>query len=91
MHKKIRIIEVKSELGAGTRGASLGPDAVKIAAFDYGSNLFNKIPSTEVPVDNKLLFEPQGSPYAKRLRPIVDIYERLGKPWWIPIKRKSSL
>jgi arginase len=79
MHKKIRIIEVKSELGAGTRGASLGPDAVKIAAFDYGSNLFNKIPSTEVPVDNKLLFEPQGSPYAKRLRPIVDIYERLGK------------
>ena len=67
MHKKIRIIEVKSELGAGTRGASLGPDAVKIAALDYGSNLFNKIPSIEVNVDNKLLFEPDSEiPYLRR-------------------------
>ncbi|MFN5347896.1 MAG: arginase [Bacteroidota bacterium] len=79
MHKKIRLIEVKSELGAGTRGASLGPDAIKIAAFDYGSNLFNKIPSISIPIDNKMLFQPQGSPYAKRLSGILNIYENLGK------------
>jgi arginase len=77
MHKKIKFIEVKSEIGAGTRGASLGVDAMKIAALDYGSNLFKKIPSIEVPVSNELLFEPQGSPYAKRLRGILEIYERL--------------
>ncbi|MEN9331667.1 MAG: hypothetical protein RLZZ94_757 [Bacteroidota bacterium] len=79
MHKKIRLIEVKSELGAGTRGASLGPDAIKIAAFDYGSNLFNKLPSVSIPIDNKMLFQPQGSPYAKRLGGILNIYENLGK------------
>ncbi|MFM9008809.1 MAG: arginase, partial [Bacteroidota bacterium] len=79
MHKKIKLIEVKSEIGAGTRGASLGPDAIKIAALDYGSNLFNKLPSIEIPVENKLLFEHQGSPYAKRLRGIFNIYEKLAK------------
>ena len=79
MHKKIKFIEVKSELGAGTRGASLGPDAIKIAAFDYGSSLFNKIPTVSIPVDNKMLFQPQGSPYAKRLSDILNIYESLGK------------
>ena len=79
MHKKIKLIEVKSELGAGTRGASLGPDAIKIAAFDYGSNLFNKIPAVTIPIDNKMLFQPQGSPYAKRLSGILSIYENLGK------------
>jgi len=79
MHKKIKLIEVKSEIGAGTRGASLGPDALKIAALDYGSNLFNKYPPLEIPVENHLLFESQGSTYAKRLRGIVNIYERLGK------------
>jgi arginase len=79
MHKKIKFVEVKSELGAGTRGASLGPDAIKIAAFDYGSSLFNKIPTVSIPVDNKMLFQPQGSPYAKRLSDILNIYENLGK------------
>ena len=54
--KKIRFIQVKSEIGAGTRGASLGPDAIRIAAHDYGSSLFKKIESTDVPVENHLLF-----------------------------------
>lgn len=89
MHKKIKLIEVKSEIGAGTRGASLGPDAIKIAALDYGSNLFNKVPSIEVPVDNKMLFESQGSPYAKRLRGILGIYERLSKTVSDTIKAKE--
>ena len=43
--KKVRLVEVKSEIAAGTRGASMGPDAIKIAALDYGSNLFKKIDS----------------------------------------------
>jgi arginase len=77
MHKKLKFIEVKSEIGAGTRGASLGVDAIKIAALDYGSSLFKKYPSVSVPVNNELLFEPQGSPYAKRLRGVLEIYEKL--------------
>jgi arginase len=76
--KKIKFIEVRSEIGAGTRGASLGVDALRIAALDYGSNLFNKIPSVEVPAENQSLFDPPGiTPYAKRIRPLVRIYERV--------------
>ena len=61
--KKIRFVEVKSEVGAGTRGASMGPDAIKIAAFDYGSNLFKKIESVEVQTENQSLFESPGRSY----------------------------
>ena len=75
--KKIRFIEVKSEIGAGTRGASMGPDAVKIAALDYGSNLFKKIDSVEIETENQLLFESAGSPYAKRIKGIHQMLERV--------------
>ncbi|MBK9525987.1 MAG: arginase [Bacteroidetes bacterium] len=74
--KKIRFVEVKSEVGAGTRGASMGPDAIKIAAFDYGSNLFKKIESVEVQTENQSLFESPGSPYAKRIKSMLAVLER---------------
>ena len=74
--KKIRFIEVKSEIGAGTRGASMGPDAIKIAALDYGSSLFKKIDSVEVQTENSLLFESTGSPYAKRIKGVLTVMER---------------
>ena len=38
--RSIRLIEVPSEVGAGTRGASLGVDAIKIAAMDFRSDFF---------------------------------------------------
>lgn len=76
--KKIKFIEVKSEIGAGTRGASLGVDGIKVAALDYGSNLFNKISSIDLQTENQSLFEPPGiTPYAKRIKGLVKIYERL--------------
>jgi len=76
--KKIKFIEVKSEIGAGTRGASMGPDAIKIAALDYGSTLFKKIESMEVQTENAMLFESPGSPYAKRAKGILSLIERTG-------------
>ena len=56
MMKNVKFIEVKSEIGAGTRGASMGIDAIKIAALDYGSNMFKQIESVEVKAENQLLF-----------------------------------
>lgn len=76
--KKIKFIEVKSEIGAGTRGASLGVDAIKIAALDYGSNIFRQHDSVEVKTENHLLFESQGSAYAKRIKGLITMYERIG-------------
>ena len=75
--RNIKIIEVRSEIGAGTRGASLGIDALKIAALDYMSSFFVNFPSEEVETENKLLYEPVESPFAKRIRGVHRMYERV--------------
>lgn len=77
--KNIKLIEVPSEIGAGTRGASLGIDAVKIAALDFMSNFFVHFPSEKIQTENKLLFEPIESPYAKRIKGVTTMYERVSK------------
>lgn len=77
--KNIKLIEIKSEIGAGTRGASLGPDAIKIAALDMGSSYFKKYKPIEVPNENKLLLEPIIHDYAKRIKGILTINERVAK------------
>jgi arginase len=77
--KNIKLIEVPSEIGAGTRGASLGIEAIKIAALDFMSNFFIHFPSEKIPVENKLLYEPIESPYAKRINGIVSMYDKVSK------------
>ncbi len=77
MMKNIKLIEVASEIGAGTRGASLGVEAIKIAALDYMSNFFVHFPSEKIESENHLLFEPIHSPYAKRISGVLTMYERI--------------
>jgi arginase len=77
--KNIKLIEVASEIGAGTRGASLGVEAIKIAALDFMSNFFVHFPSEKIPHENKLLFEPIESPYAKRIKGVASMYEKISK------------
>ena len=77
--KNIKLIEVPSEIGAGTRGASLGIDAIKIAALDFMSNFFIHFPSEKIPVENKLLYEPIESPYAKRIKGVASMYDKVSK------------
>lgn len=77
--KNIKLIEAPSEIGAGTRGASLGIDAIKIAALDFMSNFFVHFPSEKIPVENNILFEPIVSPYAKRIKGICSMYEKVSK------------
>ncbi len=77
--RNIKIIEVKSEIGAGTRGASLGVDAIRIAALDFMSSFFVNFPSEEVENENRLLYEPVGSPYAKRIQGVYTMYERVAQ------------
>lgn len=77
--KNIKLIEVPSEIGAGTRGASLGVDAIKIAALDFMSNFFVHFPSEKIETENNLLFEPIQSPYAKRINGVLIMTERVSK------------
>lgn len=75
--RNIKIIEVCSEIGAGTRGASLGVDAIKVAALDFMSSFFVNFSTERVPTENNLLYEPVASPYAKRIKGIHTMYERV--------------
>ena len=77
--KNIKLIEVASEIGAGTRGASLGIEAIKIAALDFMSSFFIHFPSEKISSDNRILYEPIDSPYAKRIKGITAMYERVSK------------
>lgn len=77
--KQIKIIEVKSEIGAGTRGAGMGADAVRVAALDFGSSFFKRHPSVEVPNENHLLLEPVTNDFAKRIKGVYAFSERLAK------------
>ena len=77
--RNLKIIEVKSELGAGTRGASMGIDAIKIAALDFGSRYFKQYKSVEIPNENHLLLESAGNPHAKRISGVLTMLERVGE------------
>lgn len=77
--RELRIIEVRSEIGAGTRGASLGIDAIKIAALDFGSRYFKKYKSIEIPNENHLLLESVGNQYAKRISGVLTMVERIAE------------
>src|SRR5690606_9446325 len=75
--RNIKIIEVRSEIGAGTRGASLGVDAIKVAALDFMSSFFVNFPTENLETENRLLYEPVASPYAKRIKGVHTMYERV--------------
>ncbi len=77
--REFKIIEVKSELGAGTRGASLGSEAIKIAALDFGSRYFKQHKITEIPNENHLLLESTGNQYAKRISGVLTMAERIAE------------
>lgn len=77
--KKIKLIEVKSEIGAGTRGSGMGADAIRIAALDFGSSFFKRHKSVEVPNENKLLLEPATNDFAKRIKGVLSTSERIAK------------
>ncbi len=75
--REIKIIEVKSEIGAGTRGASLGVEAMKIASLDLKSDLFRQYDSVEVENVNELLFDGAKHAYAKFIDGVLIMEERV--------------
>ena len=74
---EIQHIEVKSEIAASTRGASLGIDALKIASINLQSSYFRKYEAIEVAVENRVLFEKHDTPHAKYIEAVYNIEKRV--------------
>ena len=55
----VKILICASEVGAGKRGASLGPDAIRIASVNMLYNLFNQVPSEEIKTQKLNKYSPQ--------------------------------
>ena len=70
---KIQLFENNSEIGAGTRGSSLGIEALKIAAYNSKSNFFKKFYSKIIPTKNNALNQDDKYPKAKRIDSIIEV------------------
>ncbi|QBQ41743.1 arginase [Sphingobacterium psychroaquaticum] len=70
MKRSIELIKNRSDIGAGTRGADLGIDAMEIAAINKGSLFFKQFPHVDVPTRNETVYENNPSPYAKHIKEI---------------------
>lgn len=71
--RRIKLLEVRSEIGAGTRGASLGIDALRIACLNKGSDYFRRFNAVAVPDLNHVLFDPNHFPYARHIDSISTV------------------
>lgn len=81
--RNIHFLWVESEFGAGTHGASLGPDAIKFAAMNAGSDVFRQGPFSEIStIDLKFAsqFAPEEEPVfnsARHIHHIRATYDRI--------------
>lgn len=74
---EIKIVENTSEIAAGTRGASLGVAALKVASLKADSDYFGRYERFRVETENDVLFEPTPFRTAKRIDALVNIYQNV--------------
>jgi len=77
--KKINIIKNRSDIGAGTRGADMGVDAIEIAAINAESNYFDCYDYTELQSFNEAVYKKQNTTYALRIGKVLAVCEGLSK------------
>lgn len=79
MKKDIIFLINKSEITAGTRGASLGPGAVMTAARKNNKTFFGDFPIEEVKEMNHLLDKPTVHQFAKRIDGLEVVFNSLNE------------
>ena len=77
MKKQLDFISIMSELGAGTRGASLGLQAMKVADWTKGGSFFADKHFTEVPTDNDFIYENTDTPTALNIEGIAKLFPNI--------------
>lgn len=79
MANRLSILSVMSELGAGTRGSSLGLDALKMASIKYDIDFFSNYPISTVATESEVLFKETPYNCALRVDGIKDMYHHIQK------------
>ena len=71
----VRYIIVESEVGAGTRGSSLGIKAMEVVAWNKNSEVLAKYNHKTVEVFNQDLYKEIDTPHAKHIASVVKVLE----------------
>ncbi|MCS7028437.1 MAG: arginase [Bacteroidia bacterium] len=77
MQKKIKLLKIPSEYGAGTRGASLGIEALRMASIMRKSDLFSKLDTSTISVPKKNLLKRPKNKVAKYSGVISKLYLKI--------------
>ncbi len=75
--RDIKLVEVRSEIAAGTRGASMGIDALKIASLDKKSDFFLKFDPINVQDANEYLWKGNKYPHAKHIDGVYQVLKNV--------------
>lgn len=70
-----KILITRSELGAGTRGSSLGPDSILIESVNYKSKIFTENEIYNSPVNNNGYFDYDQSKTVKNIAALIENYK----------------
>jgi arginase len=77
MRRAIKFLINKSEITAGTRGASLGPEAMMVAARKQGSDFFAQYDKVYLEDVNYYLDHEIKYPLAKRIGGLLQVFENV--------------
>jgi arginase len=77
--KNIKIMKCLPRSGRAPAAPAWVWTPSKIAALDFMSNFFIHFPSEKIQAENKLLYEPIESPYAKRIKGVASMYDKVSK------------
>lgn len=73
----IKIIKNRSDIGAGTRGADMGIDAIEIAAINADNDYFHKNAYEDVPTHNETIYNKNNNNFAKRIEHVLEQCQRV--------------
>lgn len=79
MKKTLRIIKNRSDIGAGTRGADIGIDAMEIAAINAENDFFNRTAFIDVKTHNESIYNKVQNSSAKRINFVVEQCQRVAE------------
>jgi len=75
--RTFQIIKNRSDLGAGTRGADMGIDAIEIAAINKKDDYFNIYSFEDIDTENETIYNKVNYSFAKRIASVFGVCTRL--------------
>ncbi len=75
--RSIHIIKNRSDLGAGTRGADMGIDAIEIAAINKNDDYFNCFSFEDIETENETIYNKVNNSFAKRIGSVLNVCTKL--------------